>query len=127
MFAIIRNNRASQSARCLRSSGIIELHLRRLVSRWLTGLGHVVHDLGDPALQEELVSSPEVRRMALTMVMMTTMVMMMSIANNEQDTFLSFEEQDDYFDISRHYFLQAWIMDKLEDGKTKVAVLPTSQ
>ena len=65
--------------------------------------------------------------MALTMVMMTTMVMMMSIANNEQDTFLSFEEQDDYFDISRHYFLQAWIMDKLEDGKTKVAVLPTSQ
>ena len=117
----------------MRLSGIIELHLRRLVSRWLTGLGHVVHDLGDPALQEELVSSPEVRRMALTMVMMitmvmmTTMVMMMSIANNEQDTFLSFEEQDDDFDISRHYFLQAWIMDKLQDGKTKVAVLPTSQ
>ena len=65
--------------------------------------------------------------MMITMVMMTTMVMMMSIANNEQDTFLSFEEQDDYFDISRHYFLQAWIMDKLQDGKTKVAVLPTSQ
>ena len=59
--------------------------------------------------------------------MALTMVMMMTIANNEQDTFLSFEEQDDDFDISRHYFLQAWIMDKLQDGKTKVAVLPTSQ
>ena len=58
--------------------------------------------------------------MALTMVMTMTMVMMMTIANNEQDTLLSFEEQDDYFDISRHFFLQAWIMDKLEDGKTIV-------
>lgn len=53
--------------------------VNRLVSRWLTGLGHVVHDLGDPALQEELVSSPE-----------------------------------------------AWIMDKLEDGKTKVVVVDSS-
>ena len=65
--------------------------------------------------------------MMVVMVMMMTMVMMTTIANNEQDTFLTFEEQDDYFDISRHFFLQAWIMDKLEDGKTKVAVLPTSQ
>ena len=58
--------------------------------------------------------------------MALTMVMMMTIANNEQDTFLSFEEQDDYFDISRHFFLQAWIMDKLEDGKTKVVVMESS-
>ena len=77
-------------------------------------------------LQEELVSSPEVRRMALTMVMTMTMVMMMTIANNEQDTLLTFEEQDDYFDISRHFFLQAWIMDKLEEGKTKVVVVESS-
>ena len=64
--------------------------------------------------------------MALTMVMMMTMLMMMTIANNEQDTILSFEEQDDYVDISRHYFLQAWIMDKLEDRKTKVVVVESS-
>ena len=59
---------------------------------------------------------------------MMMMVMMMTIANdsNGQDTFFSFEEQDDYFDISRHFFLQAWIMDKLEDGKTKVVVLESS-
>ena len=66
--------------------------------------------------------------MMMTMTRMVTMVMMMTIANdsNGQDTFFSFVEQDDYFDISRHFFLQAWIMDKLEDGKTKVVVVESS-
>ena len=55
-----RGANSSSDGRLWNTSKVIIILHCRLVSRWLTGLGHTVIDLGDPALQEELISSPEV-------------------------------------------------------------------